>query len=243
MDVQLNIARFNREKIADHDYFLELIQTEGLDSFRKPAPEMEEASAALSKLFGQDVPAHSAVTVTMDSSDLELQDELALLAYYHGLTVFIGTTDILFNGTGIPTSSNGLSSIRNCMGTMWRQVSRPMLDRAFEDALRLPVSEQTWIQVVNYGSEERSYGLGMSMHVRASGQFELIWSSLPPYSKQGFDSSQDGGLRFDLGVRWTSRSVIPWKQPIRATTFRLTLSPPTGTYTKSHPSHCPLLWI
>ena len=66
------------------------------------------------------------------------------------------------------------------MGTMWRQVSRPMLDRAFEDALRLPVSEQTWLQVVNYGSEERSYGLDMSMHVRASGQFELIWSSLPP---------------------------------------------------------------
>ena len=141
---------------------------------------MEEAAAALSKLFGQDVPAHSAVTVTMDSSDLELQDELALLAYYHGLTVFIGATDILFNGTGIPTSSNGLSSIRNCMGTTWRQVSRPMLDRAFEDALRLPVSEQTWIQVVNYGSEERSYGFDMSMHLRASGQFELIWSSLPP---------------------------------------------------------------
>ncbi|WP_347004893.1 hypothetical protein [Corynebacterium striatum] len=180
MDVQLNIVRFKKELIADHDYFLELIQTEGLDSFRKPDPEMEEASAALSKLFGQDVPAHSAVTVTMDSSNLELQEKLALLAYYHGLVVFIGTTDILFNATGISTSSNGLSSIRNCMGTMWRQVSRPMLDRAFEDALRLPVSEQTWIQVINYGSEVRSYGLEMSMHVRASGQFELIWSSLPP---------------------------------------------------------------
>ncbi|MFS0210813.1 hypothetical protein ACL1EU_04520 [Corynebacterium striatum] len=180
MDVQLNIVRFKKELIADHDYFLELIQTEGLDSFRKPDPEMEEASAALSKLFGQDVPAHSTVTVTMDSSNLELQEKLALLAYYHGLVVFIGTTDILFNATGISTSSNGLSSIRNCMGTMWRQVSRPMLDRAFEDALRLPVSEQTWIQVINYGSEVRSYGLEMSMHVRASGQFELIWSSLPP---------------------------------------------------------------
>ena len=180
MDVQLNIVRFTKALIADHDYFLELIQTEGLDSFRKPDPEMEEASAALSKLFGQDVPAHSAVTVTMDSSNLELQEKLALLAYYHGLVVFIGTTDILFNATGISTSSNGLSSIRNCMGTMWRQVSRPMLDRAFEDALRLPVSEQTWIQVINYGSEVRSYGLEMSMHVRASGQFELIWSSLPP---------------------------------------------------------------
>ena len=180
MDVQLNIVRFKKELFADHDYFLELIQTEGLDSFRKPDPEMEEASAALSKFFEQDVPAHSAVTVTMDSSNLELQEKLALLAYYHGLVVFIGTTDILFNATGVPTSSNGLSSIRNCMGTMWRQVSRPMLDRAFEDALRLPVSEQTWIQVINYGSEERSYGLEMSMHVRASGQFELIWSSLPP---------------------------------------------------------------
>ena len=40
MDVQLNIVRFKKELIADHDYFLELIQTEGLDSFRKPDPEI-----------------------------------------------------------------------------------------------------------------------------------------------------------------------------------------------------------
>ena len=180
MDLQLNIVRFKQETVADHDYFLELIQTEGLDSFRKPDPEMEEASAALSKLFGQDLPAHSAITVTMDSSDEELQGELELLAYYHGLVVFIGTTDILFNATGIHASSDGLSFIRNCMGTTWRQVSRPMLDRAFEDALRLPVSEQTWIQVINLGSDIRSYGHDMSMRLLAGGQFEMMWASLPP---------------------------------------------------------------
>lgn len=184
MDLQLNIVRFKQETIADHDYFLELIQTEGLDSFRKPDPEMEEASAALSKLFGQDLPAHSAITVTMDSSDVELRENLALLACFHGLVVFIGTTDILVNATGIHASSDGVSTIRNCMGTTWRQVSRPMLDRAFEDALRLPVSEQTWIQVINFGADIQSYGRDMSMRLLADGQFEMMWASLPPEATQ-----------------------------------------------------------
>ena len=179
MELQLNFVHVDADMISDHDFLLNSLQSQGLDAFRTFDPKMEEVAATLTEIFGQDFPAHSAITVTVESGNLELQDQLTKLAYLHGLVVFLGTTDILVNATGIDISSAGLASLTNSMGTVWRQVSRETVDRAFEDAIRLPVGEQTWVQVINHGSDSYDYGVDMSMRLLANGRCEMVWTSFP----------------------------------------------------------------
>lgn len=179
MELQLNFVHVDADMISDHDFLLDSLQSQGLDAFRTFDPKMEEVAATLTEIFGQEFPAHSAITVTVESGNLELQDQLTKLAYLHGLVVFLGTTDILVNATGIDISSAGLASLTNSMGTVWRQVSKETVDRAFEDAIRLPVGEQTWVQVINHGSDSYDYGVDMSMRLLTNGRCELVWTSLP----------------------------------------------------------------
>ncbi|PWS21406.1 hypothetical protein DKP78_23735, partial [Enterococcus faecium] len=76
------------DMISDHDFLLNSLQSQGLDAFRTFDPKMEEVAATLTEIFGQEFPAHSAITVTVESGNLELQDQLTKLAYLHGLVVF-----------------------------------------------------------------------------------------------------------------------------------------------------------
>ena len=67
MELQLNFVHVDADMISDHDFLLDSLQSQGLDAFRIFDPKMEEVAATLTEIFGQEFPAHSAITVTVES--------------------------------------------------------------------------------------------------------------------------------------------------------------------------------